>query len=213
MATTKPQDIRAYWHHWWTLARQEDRAQALVVWGCVSTDDAPELACTNFDDLPEAIRATLLQYPLPDQRFDYHEVTSHDEIDPAWQYTDPAGHLHVYVGESVPTVRYVVDDEGTDEYPERGHLECRQCGARVVPGRKATRFRQYMPVAINPKPSPIFTCHSCRVTDLTEAPLQIGPRDGTWIHKTCGASICPACGADPDGQLLCQNCRSLVSRK
>lgn len=75
--------------------------------------------------------------------FEYYDVTSHDEPDLDCSYIDPAGHEHRY---GVETTRYVVDDEGDDEYPERGHHECVQCGARVVFGRKATRFRQYIRV-------------------------------------------------------------------
>lgn len=74
-------------------------------------------------------------------RFDYIDVTSHDEPDPDWSYTDPAGHVHRYGRE---TTRYVVDDAGGDEYPARGHHECLQCGARVKFGRKSNQFRQYM---------------------------------------------------------------------
>ena len=76
-------------------------------------------------------------------RFERHEVTSHSEPTPDWSYTDPQGHVHTY---SSGTWYYVEDDPGTDEYPSRGHHECSACGARVVPGRKATAFRQYIAV-------------------------------------------------------------------
>jgi hypothetical protein len=76
---------------------------------------------------------------------EYVEMTSHDEADPLWRYVDPAWHVHTYDAQGrVPSIRYVVDAESTDEYPERGHYECIQCGARVVPGRKATQFRSFM---------------------------------------------------------------------
>ena len=73
--------------------------------------------------------------------FDYHDVTSHSEPVPDWSYTDPKGHVHTY---SSGTWHYVEDDPGTDEYPSRGHHECKECGAHVKPGRKSTEFRQYI---------------------------------------------------------------------
>lgn len=76
---------------------------------------------------------------------EYIDVTSLDEPDPLWRYVDPAGHEHAYDTQGkIPTVCCVVDDEGSDEYPSRGHYECLRCGARVSPGRRASQFRSYM---------------------------------------------------------------------
>jgi hypothetical protein len=76
---------------------------------------------------------------------EYVDVTSMSEPDPDWRHVDPAGHEHHRDSKGhISTIHYVVDDEGDDEYPSRGHYECNECGARVSPGRKATRFRSYM---------------------------------------------------------------------
>lgn len=76
---------------------------------------------------------------------EYIEMTSQDEPDPLWRYVDSAWHVHAYDAQGkVPTVRFIVDVESTDEYPSRGHYECIQCGARVNPGRRTPQFRSYV---------------------------------------------------------------------
>lgn len=55
------------------------------------------------------------------------------EPDPDWRYIDQAGHLHAYVdyGDKIrpalPTLVWVIDSPGDDEFPETGHYECKVC--------------------------------------------------------------------------------------
>jgi hypothetical protein len=93
------------------------------------------------------------------------DVTSISRPDPAWRYTDPAGHLHRWlVGPDglasdhyhpsahyhVPTAVRVWD--GSDAFTtddgdtlDPGHLACRLCGARVAPGTCADTHQQLAP--------------------------------------------------------------------
>ena len=81
--------------------------------------------------------------------------------DPNWSVTDAQGHHHqwyvtssegiiparVYNPEklySLPTLIYVTDIPGDDEYPDVGHHECRRCGERIQPGLCADTMRQYI---------------------------------------------------------------------
>lgn len=81
------------------------------------------------------------------------DVTPMRIPDMHWSYTDSAGHVHRWEGEdrewgdgaTVPTVRWVVDVEGDDEYPERGHNECRQCGERINPAWRSPATRRWVP--------------------------------------------------------------------
>lgn len=64
------------------------------------------------------------------------------DIDAGWRYTDAAGHAHhcEYEGtDHYPTLREVVEEaywcEGCEDEHERAHLECRQCGEIIHPGR------------------------------------------------------------------------------
>lgn len=72
---------------------------------------------------------------------DYIDVTPRSEPNPDWSYTDPKGHVHTYTS---GTWKYVEDHPATDEYPASSHHECKKCGARVVPGTRSVRFRQYI---------------------------------------------------------------------
>lgn len=67
--------------------------------------------------------------------------------DPEWSWTDSAGNRHAWVitgkdeegypeGELPETLRWVVDAEATDEYPEGGHYESVFTGEAVNPGVK-----------------------------------------------------------------------------
>lgn len=89
------------------------------------------------------------------------EITSNaPRTDPAWKHVDKQGHVHAY-GEhgSLPTLTWVVDYEGgvycdedgyPEEYPDKGHWECVQCGEHIEPGmRGPSLFREYMPGRVN----------------------------------------------------------------
>ena len=68
------------------------------------------------------------------------EVTSLNRPDTAWRFIDANGHEHRWFdGDTpatsdspmrkytLPTLVRIVDAEGTDEYPEVAHYECRAC--------------------------------------------------------------------------------------
>lgn len=94
--------------------------------------------------------------------YDMLDVTSMHRPDPDWEYTDKRGHVHrwyEYTGLSViaaisytpmrqymlPTLVYIQDSPGDDEYPATGHYECIRCGEVVRPGRTADTTRQFVP--------------------------------------------------------------------
>lgn len=57
----------------------------------------------------------------------------HHELDPAWSYTDPAGHVHI----AIDSLEWIVTgtywcEECRDEH-EAGEYRCRLCGAVVEP--------------------------------------------------------------------------------
>lgn len=87
------------------------------------------------------------------------EVTMLKRTDPTWRFTDANGHEHAYYVDgkiapteyspttcySLPTLRWIVDREATDDYPEIGHYECRECGERVYPATASDMHRQFIP--------------------------------------------------------------------
>jgi hypothetical protein len=63
------------------------------------------------------------------------------DIDANWRFTDAAGHAHhceYEAADRYPTLRRVTDEtywcESCRDEHELDHLECRQCGERIVPG-------------------------------------------------------------------------------
>lgn len=88
------------------------------------------------------------------------DATSASRMDPTWCHVDGQGHVHQWCLKgtdipatnydptarySVPSLRWILDFPGDDEYPDVGHYECRRCGERVEPGRTADTTRRYMP--------------------------------------------------------------------
>lgn len=84
-------------------------------------------------------------------------VTTLYEPDPSWRFTDTAGHFHqwhnrkgpadrYHVTEQyfIPTLRYIIEVEATDEYPETGHYACQFCGERVRPGYEHGAYRRFL---------------------------------------------------------------------
>jgi hypothetical protein len=84
------------------------------------------------------------------------DVTAISEPDPAWTYTDMAGHEHRAVSEDAPHVDRVTyptllrkygdetwcwecQDTHRDEW-----LECADCGERITPGTRAGRPRSIL---------------------------------------------------------------------
>jgi hypothetical protein len=71
--------------------------------------------------------------------------------DPKWKHVDGGGHAHVWVGETIPTVEWVVT--GTewvgDEYDaceiDVGEYRCRKCGELVEPKRIVTYEPHFLP--------------------------------------------------------------------
>lgn len=89
--------------------------------------------------------------------FDMIEVTSLNRPDTSWRFTDAAGHEHRWFRDgkpaesyhpegryTVPTLKYIEDYPGDDEYPASGHSECIECGEHVTPGRRADTERQFI---------------------------------------------------------------------
>lgn len=90
------------------------------------------------------------------------DVTMLNRPDTSWRHTDANGHEHRYYVHRpegvepaehyapaahylLPTVEWIVDEEGSDEYPETGHYECRLCRATVQPHTTADTTRQMIP--------------------------------------------------------------------
>ena len=86
------------------------------------------------------------------------DITPTNEPDPAWRYTDPAGHehryetgvelvntadLHVATVESVSLGTYWC--EGCCDEHEDFEICCKQCSAVVTPGTRAVTDRRFMP--------------------------------------------------------------------
>jgi hypothetical protein len=73
--------------------------------------------------------------------------------DPAWRFTDAAGHEHYRAENDYPTLRFVLDsskrwwcaDCHEEHIEEHGHYECAQCGETVVPGEKTDTYHRYQP--------------------------------------------------------------------
>ena len=80
------------------------------------------------------------------------DVTPTLVADLAWRFVDASGHEHRWHGAddmaaTTPTLRFVVDIPGGDDYPDRGHWECVECGATVPePRLVANRIRRYQRV-------------------------------------------------------------------
>lgn len=73
--------------------------------------------------------------------------------DPAWRFTDAAGHEHRWHGRepsaSLPTL-VLVEDEPTEHYPDgdpipASHYECLQCREVIVPGTVVDTSPFYVP--------------------------------------------------------------------
>lgn len=92
------------------------------------------------------------------------EATSLNRPDPAWRYTDPAGHVHQWFRDGAPAISYspgsryelptldlvedppiyVDDGDGFVDELSQSHYECSQCRAEVVPGTKADDCKQWI---------------------------------------------------------------------
>ena len=75
------------------------------------------------------------------------DVTQIQEPDPTWRFLDMHNHVHVWrmggdMPPCVPTIKYVEDSPGDDEYPAVGHHECRICGDHVEVGFIGTTIRK-----------------------------------------------------------------------
>jgi len=88
------------------------------------------------------------------------DVTSMHRPDTDWIFIDSSGHEHCWYEVDggpaggrydvmkryhVPTLRFIVEREATDDYPETGHHKCLQCGAAVVPEYCSDTYRQFIP--------------------------------------------------------------------
>ena len=77
---------------------------------------------------------------------DMVEVTSLEEPDMTWRYTDRNGHVHKWeFSHDIPTIRLVVDAEETDEYPALVHYECCKCQEYITPGMRSVSTKRYIP--------------------------------------------------------------------
>lgn len=85
------------------------------------------------------------------------DVTRMSRPDTSWRFTDATGHEHQwYVNGQpakdyqpantyeLPTLRWIVEIEATDEYPEIGHHECRQCAEHVRPRNTCDTHKQFI---------------------------------------------------------------------
>jgi hypothetical protein len=85
------------------------------------------------------------------------DVTTLNRPDPKWSFTDAAGHVHQWhvggkpakryspaANYELPTLRWIVDEPATDDWPEEGHYECITCGATAVPGTCADTIQQFI---------------------------------------------------------------------
>ena len=83
--------------------------------------------------------------------YDMVDVSSLNEPDPSWSFTDPAGHVHRWVGDwrhsDLPTLELIWDDPEDDDsdFPRRSHYECRECRAHVEPATMASPQRRFVP--------------------------------------------------------------------
>jgi hypothetical protein len=97
--------------------------------------------------------AKFLKIPEYTLRLEVEEVevnTGLPQRDPNWTFTDEAGHEHHAAafthGVVYPTLEWIVDVEGDDEWPEIGHYVCKQgCGEAIEPGMIGpSPFRQFI---------------------------------------------------------------------
>lgn len=70
---------------------------------------------------------------------DLIDATLQSESDPAWEFTDRAGHIHKWTKSgTLPTLDEVIDAYGWsdsgEEYVSASHYECKKCRDVVVPG-------------------------------------------------------------------------------
>lgn len=91
---------------------------------------------------------------------DHIDVTPSREEDPNWSKECNCGIVHTYhcVDEGwesepalhdveTPTLKYVIDFEGTYELPSQGHYECKECGEEVTPKMRTPWQRYHIPRA------------------------------------------------------------------
>jgi len=78
------------------------------------------------------------------------EVTSNlPRPDKAWTFTDAQGHEHAW-SQGWPSLRWVVDEPETDDWPEEGHYECLLCGETIAPGMSGpSMFREFIPGVVS----------------------------------------------------------------
>lgn len=76
------------------------------------------------------------------------DVTPSIEPDLDWKQMDKEDHMHRWRKGSkkeapiVTTLKWIVEGEATDEYPESGYFECKRCGDRIEPGYKPVQVRR-----------------------------------------------------------------------
>jgi hypothetical protein len=77
--------------------------------------------------------------------FDLIDVTSGSEPDPAWSFTDAAGHTHTWATRG-ETWEVYEDSPATDEYPAVSWPRCKVCHKRIQPQERAMLYREYIQV-------------------------------------------------------------------
>ena len=51
---------------------------------------------------------------------------------------------HRFYEDELPTLKYVIDVEGWDEYPAEGHWECKGCGEHITPKYRTPEYESHV---------------------------------------------------------------------
>ena len=89
---------------------------------------------------------------------DLIDVTPIMEPDPNWKYKCGCEVIHKWHSDNpewpnspglceteLPTLKYIIDVEPTEDLPGYGHYECTKCGEEISPGERSPNHRYSIP--------------------------------------------------------------------